>query len=557
MKKTVYCSMAVLVVMGAILSACTKNEAAGQDPEISDNIVTVTTTIGLVENNATKALNIDYGEKKAEKTFGAGEQVALVYEKTDGNKTRAVATAANISLDGKSASFTFKLVNPKASQIVSYHYPASVADDAGKITIPISAQDGSLSNVNLLDYAYAEGALSGATLPASIKLENQFAIVDFTLKNNTAGLRTDITGTITGMTINDGTNDYYITRGAGAAHIYVVMMPFADKTLTITATDGVKNYSKTLSGKTYAKNNFYQQGLLVMDSEKAGNGFTINKERTKVLFSQGNLQATYTDGTWTWAFAEHQWDFIGGWNGTETPRIETSNNHLTEEGTLPANGTVDLFGWVGKSSTWGGVLQYGLTCSEATGNNDGYGSVGGESLKSDWGKVTISNGGVYTWRPLTGNVNGEWDYIFSKRTSGASVNCTANAHYTYATINSDGTPVNGMILFPDGCIIHPSSATWGGIDGPGYDPTSCTTAQWAHLAELGCVFLPAAGYRSKASVVNSVVSGAGASGYYWSSSSSTDNNAIAYSVYFDAGTRDSARKYGRDGGFSVRLVREL
>ena len=162
--------MAVLVVMGAILSACTKNEASWQDPEISDNIVTVTTTIGLVENNATKALNIDYGEKKAEKTFGAGEQVALVYEKTDGNKTRAVATAANISGDGKSADFTFKLVNPKASQTVSYHYPASVADDAGKITIPISAQDGSLSNVNLLDYAYAEGTFSGSTLPASIKV---------------------------------------------------------------------------------------------------------------------------------------------------------------------------------------------------------------------------------------------------------------------------------------------------------------------------------------------------------------------------------------------------
>ena len=554
MKMMVKYDMAALVVMGAILSGCAKQEAA--EPETKDNMVTVTTTIGLGENDATKALNIDYVNKKAEKTFGEGEQVALVYEKTDGNKTRAVATAQNISLDGKSASFTFTLVNPKASQTVSYHYPASLADDAGKITINISAQGGSLSDVNLLDYAYAEGEFTGSALPGSINLENQFAIVAFTLLNNTAGLQTDITGTITDMTINDGTNDYYITRAAAAGPIYVVMMPFADKNLTITATAGAKNYSKTLSGKTYAKNNFYQQGLLLMDDEKAGNGFTINIEGTKVLFSQGNLQATYTDGTWTWTFAEHQWDIIGGWNGTGD-KITTSNNHLTEAGTLPANGTVDLFGWVGKSSNWGGVLQYGLTCSEATGANDGYGSVAGESLKSDWGKVTITNGGGYTWRPLTGNVNGEWDYIFSKRTSGASVNCTANAHYTYATINSDGTPVNGMILFPDGCIIHPSSATWGGIDGPGYDPTSCTTAQWAHLAELGCVFLPAAGYRSKASVVNSVVSGAGASGYYWSSSSSTDNNAIAYSVYFDAGTRDSARKYGRDGGFSVRLVREL
>ena len=31
--------------------------------------------------------------------------------------------------------------------------------------------------------------------------------------------------------------------------------------ITITATDGIRNYTKSLTGKTYAANNFYQQGL--------------------------------------------------------------------------------------------------------------------------------------------------------------------------------------------------------------------------------------------------------------------------------------------------------
>ena len=114
-----------------------------------------------------------------------------------------------------------------------------------------------------------------------------------------------------------------------------------------------------------------------------------------------------------------------------------------------------------------------------------------------------------------------------------------------------------MILFPDGCIIHLSSATWGGIDKPSFPSTSCTTAQWKHLEDLGCVFLPAAGYRSTASVVNCVVSGANSSGYYWSSTSHTNALESAYCVTFDEEKRNSANNHGRNAGFSVRLVREV
>lgn len=84
--------------------------------------------------------------------------------------------------------------------------------------------------------------------------------------------------------------------------------------------------------------------------------FTINASGNQVYFSQDNLQATTTDlgVNWTWAFATNQWDYIG---------YATANNSINGDGTVSTNGTVDLFGWVGASSTWTGAAQYGISNS--------------------------------------------------------------------------------------------------------------------------------------------------------------------------------------------------
>ena len=271
MKKMMSFSMATLVAMGAILSGCAKNGAA--EPEIKDNIVTVTTTIGLGENDATKALDIDYVNKKVTKTFAEGDQVALEYSNESDQRKRTVATAENISADGKSASFTFTLVNPKAGQTVSYYYPASLVNESASLVIPLETQDGTLGGVESLDYAYDTGDMSGTTLPASVTLENQFAIVAFILKDATGA--NDITGTITGMTIHAGANTYNITGHDADGHIYVVMVPITDTEFTVTATDGTKNYTKSVSAKTYKSNNFYQQGLLMAELQSVSAGGTL------------------------------------------------------------------------------------------------------------------------------------------------------------------------------------------------------------------------------------------------------------------------------------------
>ena len=338
------------------------------------------------------------------------------------------------------------------------------------------------------------------------------------------------------MTLSDGTNTYAVTRSAAAGPIYVAIQPTSSAAISVIATDGTNLYGKSLTRKTYAASNGYSVSWRMTSGK-----FSVSSKQ-KVYFSKGNLQATYNGSSWTWAFAANQWDYIGKAEGN----TKVSDSTPFVSGYSGSSTTVDLFGWVGASSTWTGVAQYGITSSTTTNNTDGYGNNSSEALKSDWGTLMGSG-----WRTLT---SGEWTYVFNTRASGSTVNGTSKARYTHATINTDGTSVNGMILFPDGITIGNSEATsWGKINDTSSYGTKCTTAQWAALAAKGCVFLPAAGYRTGTTVYD-----AGWYGHYWSSSPYTSLVNYAYSVHFDSGNLvGPADYYRRVLGFSVRLVRQV
>lgn len=263
----------------------------------------------------------------------------------------------------------------------------------------------------------------------------------------------------------------------------------------------------------------------------------------KVQFSQGNLQATYDGSAWTWAFAANQWDYIGDAAGN-TKVTTTSPSFISE------NATVDLFGWVGASSTWTGVNQYGITSSTATNATDGYGNVDAESLKSDWGTLAISNGGNtanFGWRTLTRE---EWTYLFNTR-SASTVDGTPDARYAKAYLF--GT-THGVILFPDS-YTHPDGVNpptgINATNSTSWDANQYSAADWAKMEAAGCVFLPAAGDRN-----GTVVYYVGSAGLYWSSSyGSVAGNA--YYMRFSSDTLSPASPDYRYRGFSVRLVRPV
>lgn len=215
--------------------------------------------------------------------------------------------------------------------------------------------------------------------------------------------------------------------------------------------------------------------------------FSVSSTK-KVQFSQGNLR--YTAGTWS--FFDNQYDYY----------------------TTYSADSWDKFGWSTSATT------FGMSTSM---NDSGY-----EGDFVDWGTLAISNGGNMPnsgWRTLSKE---EWTYLFDTRT----VNGGTGSGHSYTV----GQSVNGKL----GIVIYPD----------GYASSVYAGSDWATFEAAGCVFLPAAGYRTDTTVQN-----VDDRGHYWSSSSNNPNYAKPFCFTSNSMITDalSDRKFG----FSVRLVRDV
>ena len=545
--KTNILSLAALLIASATFVACSSDDnIINEQPANPTGKYTMTVQASKGGDATTRALTLD--GKTLNATWATTENIYV--KKGDTWATGSLQPQT----DGTTATLKGSLsgVTIAKDDVLTLQFPRSGELD-------YTGQVGTLADI-AAKYDYATATVTVASVSATGNInptevtttfQNQQAIVKFTLVDKADGT-TPLDATE--LIVNDGTTNYTVTPASATSEIYVAIPGISGKTVTLTATVGSDTYTYEKANVTFTNGQYYEITVkMTKEAEIEGERFTINSSGNKVVFSQGNLQATYNGSTWTWKFADHQYDYIGNQAGNTS--VTNSSPYIS------TNATVDLFGWVGASSNFTDEAQYGITSYPAS---NGYGSASTESLKAEWNStnLTITNAGGYTWRTLTGGSGGEWEWILGPksganpgtncRASGATVNGTANARWTLATINTDGTAVNGMILFPDGCKISAGSATtWGAINGNSSWGTKCTTEQWTHLESLGCVFLPAAGNRFMATV-----SLHGSVGFYWSSTLA--NESYAYSVIFDSDNdMETAGRSGRNYGCSVRLVRPV
>ena len=270
-----------------------------------------------------------------------------------------------------------------------------------------------------------------------------------------------------------------------------------------------------------------------MATEGALSGkFSVSSTK-KVVFSQGNLQATTTDygANWTWAFAANQWDYIGGTENTSSAEA-TTNNKIYGNGAATLNGTVDLFGWSTAATVYG--------IHNSTDNS----TYSGDFV--DWGN-NMGNG----WRTLTRN---EWQYIFKNRPNAASL-------FGLGTVNGRA----GVIVLPDDWVkptdlsFTPSPSSGLELNDFKYEDTNnvnhyldnvYTESQWSKMSAAGAVFLPAAGGRFNNNKVNYV----GRNGIYWSAT--LNEEIAAYCFKVDTAFLSPQLSYQRQVGLSVRLVKD-
>lgn len=246
--------MKLLTVMLAIALVGTVMTGCSSDDDSTDNkkVVTLTTTIGFEDNSAKTRLLDGNGEK----TFAAGEQIALrYYNGSSWVKAESDALqSTNISNGGKLAQFSFNLNNPNARD-VTYIYPASMANSDGSVNYgALTSQNGTLEYISdNLDLATLTGNYDGVNLPEGT-LQNQLAILAIKLKNSDG--TNDITSSIKSLQIEAAGSTYTVEPTSSLGIIYVAIQPVSGA-INVTASDETNTYSKELTGKTYAAGHGY------------------------------------------------------------------------------------------------------------------------------------------------------------------------------------------------------------------------------------------------------------------------------------------------------------
>lgn len=407
-------------------------------------------------------------------------------------------------------------------------YPATAAqmegDDITGIIVP-ATQSGLFKDANIAMTYVGEGtskasffnctALFKITPPAGTK---KLAVISQSYVDDKGAPCDPESISTEGWLTGEWDDTYQITVGDGSEELGTCYVSVYPGVLLSNLSFETGSYIKTInpeaivedetdSGVRYTinGNNWRPQGALP-------GKFSVSSGK-QVQFSKGNLQATYNDSKYTWGFAPNQYDYVGNAAGNTSIDSQSSGN------------IVDLFGWVGSSSSFTGPAGYGISTSKT---DSDYGNVSEEALKSDWGTAIDDIG---TWRTLTRN---EWLHLLGRTVNGDT---GEGKSYQRANINSDAADVFGMIVYPDNYTAQTTA-------------TSYTSSEWATMEAAGCVFLPAAGYR-----VGSYVNYVGFQANYWSSSSRPDNEA--YVMAFNTNSLSGVDHIGRHDGISVRLVTDV
>lgn len=460
MKTIKYLSMAALALVGAVMTSCSSEDDLtdnnNQQPESQSKLVTLTTTVG---RDGTRALAGD-----GTKTFAVGETMAIVYVNNSGNTVKAESAPLAVGdiLDGnQSATFTFTLDDPNKEATVSYYYPAAMVKDNGDINYEAlySNQDGTLTNLGkYFDYCKHTGlSWNDGNLP-SATLSNELSILAINLKDEAT--TTDVTNTITGMTIDVNDVHYAINREAAAGPIYVAIRPASGTNVYITATDGTYLYAKTLTSKTYQADQGYPvtwrmtkaTDLSTINADYiANNGETLTgtlASNVKISIADGatvmlhnvNINGTNND-SYMWAGISCEGDaniILSGTNRVKGFHIHYPGIHIAEGNTLTIDGTGSL---------------------NASSNGQGSGIGGGYAISN--GNIVIEGGTITaTGGQYATGIGGDGGYI---TISGGTI--TARGGGTGAGIGTRNGGDCGDITISGGTVTAYGGKSAAGIGG--------------------------------------------------------------------------------------------
>ena len=500
---------ALSMTAALVMTACSSDDnmvEAPATPQAEVKTIPYTVTVGQGGDAATTRATVDSDNKTLR--FATGDKLYIT-----GTNIKGVLTIQSGAGDTENATFSGDLTySGEGSPASVLTLTATLVSAQQTVGTEVSVDAAGAVTVNYPPTAYCADVATAVQKYSNLTGTSIYGAKSFDLTQQTAFLNFVITfedetatGTeLTAVVKNGETTlctDDVTTKTESEKVVAKFVLPvasgttFSGATVTMGTKAALAITDATLTGKVYNVKKTYAAAAPV----GAINGVFRVSDGKQVYFSKGNLR--YASGTWS--FFDNQYGYY--------------NSHSAD--------AWDHFGWSTSAPT------YGMKTSNI---NSAY---SGDFV--DWG-ATMGTG----WFTLS---SAEWTYLFNTR-SASTVNGTSNGRYAKAKVNN----VQGVVLFPD-TYTHPAGVTAPtGVNAEGntgWNGNNYSSADWTKMESTGCVFLPAAGYRSGSSMND-----LGTSGYYWSA---TPNGTDAFDVYFGSGFLNPAAHNGRFRGLSVRLVRQV
>lgn len=246
-----------IAAMALMISACSSNdmEETVQQPNNKAEGIPFTATIRVGESATTRALTEDGATIVP--SWAEGDKVALIHGSINDEMTVSSVSDGVATITGNITG------SPADGDAVTIIYPSSAADGAtGNVKADLlTNQDGTLATIaKNYDVRKGTGTLNvgtTATLRGNVSLENQYAIVKFSLSDGTNAINA------TQFLVRDG-NDKVLAavKPASASNtLYVAIPPATTSTFRFKAATATSSYFYSKYGATVTAGKYYQSSL--------------------------------------------------------------------------------------------------------------------------------------------------------------------------------------------------------------------------------------------------------------------------------------------------------
>ena len=279
--------MVALVLTATTWSACSnEDELTTIEQPAQSRTFTVTTTLSP-RSSGMRSTMTDNGDGSICATWEEGDQIWVLYTKTNDTPEETMATVTAVDPTTKAATITLTLTDPKDDGSITFGYPASFFINPKD---PANNQIGTLADINA-NFAAISGTetmtVSGSdvTLP-TVTMMPAMCIWKFSFTNGTDDITSDITKLVIDFPANGIT---YTVTPTSQSNIYVAL--YGDiingQPVSVIAKTATGVYRKTAASVTLASGKTYTSTGLALTSAAAANA--VAGDIGKLIGADGNI----------------------------------------------------------------------------------------------------------------------------------------------------------------------------------------------------------------------------------------------------------------------------